>query len=250
MKCDWTESMKVRTRSRAGTLARTGRFVSGRVTAYRKGLLRRLSSLTIIVAGRPALLELLLERAKRLIGRPANGSYQSHAVLYQSVEILAHEPILQLHIGPRVRKPEEFLRRPHIGLDYAFDETGHSLLQILQTAPRGAREHHERAHILGRALNGLGHFAAELFELLGRVLNNLLLALGQVLRSLADAVAAGLAAAIYGIRASLADLASGAGGKLTRTLSGIAGCTTAGLDCLSDLMCGILLRVISHVFLL
>ncbi|HEX3419043.1 MAG TPA: hypothetical protein VHT21_21970 [Stellaceae bacterium] len=71
-----------------------------------------------------------------------------------------------------------------------------------------------------------------------------------MLRSLADAVAAGLAAAIYGIRASLADLASGAGGKLTRTFSGIAGCTTAGLDCLSGLMCGILLRVVSHVFLL
>jgi hypothetical protein len=215
-----------------------------------EGLLRRLSSLTLIVAGRPALLELLLERAKRLIGRPANGSYQSDAILYQSVEILAHEPVLQLHIGPRVRKPEEFLRRPHIGLDYALDETGHPLLQILQTAPRGAREHHERAHVLGRSLNGLGHFAAELFELLGRVLNNLLLALGQVLRSLADAVAAGLAAAIYGIGASLADLASGAGGKLTRPFSGIAGCTTAGLDCLSGLMGGILLRVISHVFLL
>src|SRR5689334_12432584 len=104
MKCDWTESTKVRPTSTAGTLARTGRFVSGRVQLTGKGLLRRLSSLTLIVAGRPALLELLLERAKRLIGRPANGSYQSDAVLYQSVEILAHKPVLQLHIGPRVRK--------------------------------------------------------------------------------------------------------------------------------------------------
>src|SRR5436305_1537895 len=117
MKCDWTEHESEN--KKYGRYAGAHRpFRQWKGTAFRKGLLRRLSSLTLIVAGRPALLELLLERAKRLIGRPANGSYQSGAVLYQSVEVLPHEPVLQLHIGPRVCKPEEFLRRPHIGLDY------------------------------------------------------------------------------------------------------------------------------------
>ena len=225
-----------------------------RVAAYRKGSLRRRPiCLILILVRRPALLELLLKRTERLISRPANGADQSDAVLDERIKILTHEPVLQLHIGARVRKPEEFLRRLQIGADHAFDETGHAALQILQTAPRGVREHHERADVLTRALNSLGHLAAKLFELLGCVLNNLLLALGQVLRPLANALAADLAAAIDGIGASLADPASGVGGKLTPTPNGIAGCTTTGLDCLSGrtrgilLTCGILLSGISHL---
>src|SRR3954452_9187670 len=203
--------------------------------------------LILILARRAALLELLLERAERLISRPANGADQIDAVLYERVEILTHEPVLQLHIGARVRKPEEFLRRLQIGLDYALDETGHALLQILQTASRGAREHHERAYVLATALKRLGHLAAKLVELLGCVLDNLLLTLGQVLRPLANALAAAPAAAIYGIGASLANPASGVSGKLTPAPHGIAGCTTTGLDCLCGLTCGILLSVISHM---
>jgi hypothetical protein len=218
------------------------------LTAYQKGLLgRRPIRLILILVRRPALLELLLERTERLISRPANGADQSDAVLDERIKILTHEPVLQLHIGARVRKPEEFLCRPQIGVDYALDETGHAPLQILQTAPRGTREHHERANVFARALNSLGHLAAKLFELLGGVLNNLLLALSEVLRSLANALAADLAAAINGIGASLADPASGVGGKLTPAPNGIAGCPTTGLDCLSSLTRGILLSVISHL---
>jgi len=216
------------------------------VTPYRKGLLCRLPILLILIlAPRPALLKLLLERTERLISGPANGADQIDTVLYERFEILTHKPLLQLHIGARVRKPEEFLRHLQIGVDYALDENSHSLLQILQTAPRDTREHHKRANVLATIPNCLGHLAAKLFELLGCVLDNLLLALGQVLRSLANNLAAGAAAAINSIGASLAESASGVGGKLTPTPSGIAGCTT-GLDCLSGLTCGILLSVISH----
>jgi hypothetical protein len=46
-----------------------------RVTAYRKGLLRRLPILLILIlTRRPALLELLLELTERVISRPANGA--------------------------------------------------------------------------------------------------------------------------------------------------------------------------------
>ena len=128
------------------------------LTAYRKGLLRGLAILLIpILARRPALLKLLLERTERRISRPANGTDQIDSVLYERVEILTHEPVLQLHKGARVRKPEEFLRRLQIGVDYALDETGHALLQILQTAARGAWEHHERADVLATALNQISH---------------------------------------------------------------------------------------------
>lgn len=217
-------------------------------TAYRKGLLRRLPILLILIlARRPALLKLLLERTERLISRPANGADQIDTVLYERVEILTREPVLQLHIGARVGKPEEFLRRLQIGVDYALDETGHALLQILQTAPRGTREHHERADVLATALNRLGHLAAKLFELLGCVLNDLLLAVGQVLRPLANALAAYPAGAIDGIGASLANPAGGVGDNLTPASNGIAGCPTTGLDCLRGLTCGIVLCVISHM---
>jgi hypothetical protein len=204
------------------------------VTAYRKGLLRRLPILLILIlTRRPALLELLLEWTERLISRPANGADEIDAVLYERVEILTHEPVLQLHIGARVRKPEEFLRRLQVGLDYALDETGHALLQILQTAPRGTRENHKRANVLAAALKRLGYLAAKLLKLLGCVLNDLPLGLSQVLRPFADALPADPAAAIDGIGARLANPASGVGGKLTPTPNGIAGCTTTGLDCLS-----------------
>ena len=203
----------------------------------------------LILAPRPALLELLFERTERLIRRPANGADQIDAVLYERVEILTHEPVLQLHIGARVRKPEEFLRRLQIGVDYSLDETGHALLQILQTAPRGAREYHERADVLATALNRLGHLAAKPFELLGGVVNDLPLGVGQVLRPFANALAANPPAAIYGIGTGLANPASRLGGKLTPAPNGIAGCTTTGLDCLSGWTCGILLSVISHVLL-
>jgi hypothetical protein len=63
----------------------TGRFRSVidpiRVTAYRKGLLRRLPSPTLILVRRPAPLELLLEGTERLFSRAANGADQSDAVL-------------------------------------------------------------------------------------------------------------------------------------------------------------------------
>src|SRR5437763_1482918 len=134
--------------------------------------------LPLVLVRRPTLLELLLERPERLISRAANGTDQSDAVLDQRVEILAREPVLQLHISARVAEPEEFLGSRQIGADYAFDETGHALLHILQTASRGARELHQRANVLAGPLNSLGHLAAELFELLGRVLNYPLLALG------------------------------------------------------------------------
>ena len=217
-------------------------------TADRKRLLRRLPILLILImARRPALLKLLLERTERLISRPANGADQIDTVLYERFEILTHEPVLQLHIGARVRKPEEFLRRLQIGVDHALDETGHALLQILQTAPRGTREHHERADVLATALNRLGHLVAKLFELLGCVLNDLLLAVGQVLRPLAKALAVYPAGAIDGIGASLANPAGGVDGNLTPTSNGIACCPTTGLDCLRGLTCGIVLSVISHM---
>jgi hypothetical protein len=182
------------------------------LTVYRQALLRRLPKfLILILARRPALLKLLLEWTERLISRPANSADQSDAVLYERFEILTHEPILQLHIGARVRKPEEFLRRLQIGVDYALDETGHALLEILQTTPRGTREHHERADVLATILNRLCHLAAKLFELLGCVLNDLLLALGQVLRPLPNALAAYPAGAIDGIGASLANPAGPVG---------------------------------------
>src|SRR4051812_23141063 len=103
------------------------------------------------------MLKLLLEWTERLIRRPANGADQIDAVFYERVEILTHEPVLQLHIGGRVRKPEELLGRLQIGVNYALDETGHALLQILQTAPRCAREPHERADVLATSLKRLGH---------------------------------------------------------------------------------------------
>ena len=63
----------------------TGRFRSVidpiRVTAYRKGLLRRLPSPTLILVRRPAPLELLLKGTERLFSRAANGADQSDAVL-------------------------------------------------------------------------------------------------------------------------------------------------------------------------
>jgi hypothetical protein len=100
------------------------------VVAYRKGLLRRLPKfLILILARRPALVKLLLEWTERLISRPANSADQSDAVLDERFEILTHEPMLQLYIGARVHKPEEFLRRLQIGVDYALDQTGHAPLQ-------------------------------------------------------------------------------------------------------------------------
>jgi hypothetical protein len=190
----------------------------------------------LVLVRRPALLKLLLEWTERLISRPANSADQSDAVLYERFEILTHEPMLQLHIGARVRKPEEFLRRLQIGVDYALDRTGHALLQILQTAPRGTLEHHERAEVLATTLNRLGH-----------LLNNLLLAVGQVLRPLAKALTAYPAGAIDAIGASLANPAGGIGRNLTPTSNGIACCPTTGLDCLRGLTCGIVLCVISHM---
>jgi hypothetical protein len=184
---------------------------------------------------------------QRLISRPANGADQIDAVLYKRVEILTHEPVLQLHIGARVGKAEEFLRRLQIGADYALDKTGHALLQILQTAPRGTREHHERADVFATALNRLSHLAAKLFELLGCVLNDLLLAVGQVLRPLAKALAIDPAGAIDRISASFANPAAGGGGNLTPASNGIAGRPSTGLDCLRGLTCGIVLGVISHM---
>jgi hypothetical protein len=103
--------------------------------------------------------------------------------------------------------------------------------------------------ILARAPKSLGHLAAELFELLGCVLNDVLLAVSQVLRRLAETLAAHAAGAVHGLGTRVAEPVSGVGGSLTPALSGIAGCTTAGLDCLSGLTCGILLSVISHVIL-
>ena len=82
------------------------------MTPYRKGLLRRLPILLIFVlARRPALLKLPLERSERFISRAANGAHQIDTVLYERVEKLMAQPELQLHIGGRVRKPEEFLGR-------------------------------------------------------------------------------------------------------------------------------------------
>jgi hypothetical protein len=104
--------------------------------------------------------------------------------------------------------------------------------------------------ILACAPKSLGHLAAELFKLLGRVPNDVLLAVSQVLRRLAETLAADAAAAVHGLGTRVAEPASGVGGNLTRTLSGIAGCTPAGLYCLSSLTSGVLLRVVSHVFLL
>ena len=103
--------------------------------------------------------------------------------------------------------------------------------------------------VLASTLNSVSHLAAELFELLGCVLNNLLLALGQVLRSLANALAGHPAAAIEGLGTSLANPASGVDGQLTPTPHGIAGRTTSGLYRLSSLLCGIVLNVFSHVIL-
>src|SRR5579884_607820 len=66
-----------------------------RGAAYRKGLLRRPPiRLPLILACRPALLELLLQRTERLVSRAANGADQSDAVLEERVEILAHKPML------------------------------------------------------------------------------------------------------------------------------------------------------------
>jgi hypothetical protein len=202
----------------------------------------------LILASRPALLELVLERAERLIRRPANGPHKGDAILDYRVEILAREPVLQLDIGARVCEPEQFLRCPQIGPHYALDNTVNALLQILQPAPGGAWERHQRANVLGRALNRLGHLAAELLELLGCVLHDLLLALGQVVRAPADIFAADPASAIHGVGANLANTAGGIGGELTSASNGIAGRATAGLHSLSGLARGILLRVISHVF--
>ncbi len=86
-------------RKTASTRARTGRFRSVidpmRGAAYRKGLLRRPPiRLPLILACRPALLELLLQRTERLVSRAANGADQSDAVLEERVEILAHKPML------------------------------------------------------------------------------------------------------------------------------------------------------------
>jgi hypothetical protein len=110
-----------------------------RINSYQKGLLGRLSiGLTLILSGRPALLELLFERPERLISRAANRADESDAVLDKRVEILVHEPVLQFHIAARVPKLEQFLRGPQISAGYSLDETGYALLEILQTAPRGA----------------------------------------------------------------------------------------------------------------
>jgi hypothetical protein len=218
---------------------------------YWKGLFGRvLICLTLVLASRPALLELLFQRAEGLICGAANRADQSDAVLDKRVEILVHEPVLQFHIGARVRKLEQFLRGPQISAGYSLDETGHALLQILKAARRGAGEHHERADILGCALDSLHDLAAKPFELLGCVLNNLLLAVGQVLPHPAETLAPYPAAAIHGLSARLADPVCGVGGEFTFTLNGIAGCTSTGLDCLSGLASGILLRIINHVFLL
>ena len=202
----------------------------------------------LILASRPALLELVLERAERLIRRPANGPHKGDAILDYRFEILAHEPVLQFDIGARVRKPEKLLGSLKIGPHYALDEAVYPLLQILQAAAHGTREHQQRPNVLGRALNRLGHLAAELFELLGCILDDLPLALGQILRPLADVLAAHPAGAIHGVGANLANTASGIGSELTSASNGIAGRATAGLHGLSGLARGILLRVISHVF--
>jgi hypothetical protein len=58
-----------------------------------------------ILACRPAMLKLLLEWTERLIRRPANGADQIDAVFHERVEILTHEPVLQLHIGAFGRRP-------------------------------------------------------------------------------------------------------------------------------------------------
>ena len=204
--------------------------------------------LTLILASRPALLELVLEGGERLIRRPTNRPHKGDAILDYRVEILAHELVLQLDIGARVCEPKQFLAGPQIGPHDALDNTVNALLQILQTAPGGAREHHQRANVLGGALNRLSHLAAELFELLGCILNDLLLTLGQVLSAPANVLATDPACAIHGVGASLANTAGCIGGELTSASNGIAGRATAGLHSLSGLARGILLRVISHVF--
>jgi len=206
--------------------------------------------MALILASRPALLELLLERAERLISCPAKGADNRHAVLDERVEILAREPMLQLDVGTRVGKPEEFLGSPQIGAHDALNETANALLEVLQTAPRRAGERHQRANVLARALNSLGYLAAELFELLGRILDDLLLALGQVVRAPANIFAADPAGAIDGLGANFANTAGGIGGELTSASNGVASSLTADLHGLSRLARRILLRVISHVFLL
>ena len=55
-------------------------------SAYGNGLLRRLPSFTLFLAGRPALLELLLERAKRLPPIPVDHKPNGHILLDRGYE--------------------------------------------------------------------------------------------------------------------------------------------------------------------
>jgi len=48
----------------------------------------------MLLVSRPALLDLLLERAKRLISGAANGADQRRAILDEGLKILAQEPVL------------------------------------------------------------------------------------------------------------------------------------------------------------
>src|SRR4028119_569834 len=82
--------------------------------SLRRGLEARRA---LVLVGLLALLplDLLLQRAQRLVGGAAHGAHQRGAVLEQRVRVLAGEALLQLHEGGRVGQAEQLLVTKGVG---------------------------------------------------------------------------------------------------------------------------------------
>src|SRR4051812_14169058 len=155
----------------------TWRFARPRPRRLLRGVLEALALVALLLAA--ALLDLLLERAQRLVRGAPSGAHQRGRALNPRVQEFAREALLQLDVDSRVGELEELLDGAEIGPHDALDQAGNALLQVLQPALGGVGQGHERAQVFAVALRGLGHFVADLLEATGRLLDDLTLAVGE-----------------------------------------------------------------------
>lgn len=84
-----------------------------------------------------------LKRARDLLGCLANNTNEGARALQQRVQVIPHEPVLQVEDGARIAYAKKLLGSSHIRLHHAADKARHAFPQILKTLrDRGRRQDH------------------------------------------------------------------------------------------------------------